>query len=50
MNCEEEKGLCEKYGANAFPTLILFKGDESFKYETERTVEALKTFVIDHAN
>ena len=45
VNCEENKTLPKKYGVQAYPTVILLKGEERIEYDAGVSKEALNKFL-----
>ncbi|EDR23350.1 protein disulfide isomerase, putative [Entamoeba dispar SAW760] len=48
VNCDDHRELCQEHGIRGFPTVLVFNGEESKKFQEQRTVEELKKFVLEN--
>tara|TARA_B110001450_G_C17551843_1_gene453001 strand:- start:510 stop:917 length:408 start_codon:yes stop_codon:yes gene_type:complete len=48
VNCEENKSLPKKYGVQAYPSIILVKGEERIEYDAGVSKEGLKEFITNN--
>ena len=48
VNCEENKKTCQENEIRGYPTVKLFQGAETIKYDKQRTIEDFKAFIADH--
>ena len=46
VNCDEHRSLCSEHGVRGFPTLLAFNGANSVKYQGNRQLDDLKTFIL----
>ena len=48
VDCTRQPKLCSKFGVRAFPTLIMFEGQNGVmhKYESARTIDRLAVFAV----
>jgi len=45
---DNTRAFCQKHKVSGYPVLILFEGDETFRYENERNIKSFGAFFKDH--
>ncbi|KAL7718094.1 Protein disulfide isomerase [Entamoeba marina] len=49
VNCDDHRPLCTDHGIRGFPTVLMIKPNvEPIKFQQARTIEALKSFVLEN--